>query len=372
MKMLLIKRFGMRGALLSLVGLCAISLVIFNIKPVANALRRVSAGETTPATQQDGIRAVPALLQSNEGQEESALEVPSAALTIPEAGIVRLGFVGDIMLDRAVAGAVATKGKGDYRFPFMRIKPVLENYDILFGNLEGTISDKGSDRGSPYSFRMHPDSIAGLVYAGFDILSLANNHSNDWGKEAFIDTLYRLEDASIAPVGAGLDEAHAYGYQLVTKNGTRIAYLAASEFNNGLAAQGPFLGIAIADRSALLKSIAQANKEADVVVVSFHFGEEYQRDPTDFQKRISRAAIDAGADLIVGHHPHVVGSLERYERGLIAYSLGNFVFDQNFSKETMEGALLEVTVEHRAIRDAKLISLSLTSAFQPRLSQPFP
>jgi len=292
--------------------------------------------------------------------------------TIPEgARPVRLGFVGDIMLARQVETKINTVGDKDYRFPFVRAKKTLSQYDVLFGNLEGPISDKGSDQGSAYSFRMNPEAVKGLSYAGFDVLSVANNHSGDWGKEAFIDTLYRLEDASIRYVGGGLNEERAYGHVTFTVGDTRIAYLGFSQFGkNYFEAHGPFLGLAVIDLPKMKTSIERARADADIVVVSFHFGDEYQKEPNDYQQKVARAAIDFGADLVVGHHPHVVEPLERYERGLIAYSLGNFIFDQNFSEETMSGALLDVSVEHKAIRDATLLPVSLNSYYQPHVGNP--
>lgn len=299
----------------------------------------------------------------------TALEAPPVKQTPPVSpGVIRLGFVGDIMLARQVEAKINTAGGKDYRFPFMRAKKILAQYDVLFGNLEGPISDKGSDQGSTYSFRMNPEAIKGLTYAGFGVLSVANNHSGDWGKEAFIDTLYRLEDASVSYIGGGLNEERAYEPVVKTVGDTRIAYLGFSQFGkNYFEARGPFLGLAVIDLPKIKTSIVRARADADIVVVSFHFGDEYQKEPNDYQQKVARAAIDFGADLVVGHHPHVVEPLERYERGYIAYSLGNFIFDQNFSEETMGGALLDVVVEHKAIRDATLLPVTLNSSFQAEI-----
>lgn len=301
----------------------------------------------------------------------AALEAPGIVPATPKgAPLVHLGFVGDIMLARQVETKINTVGGSDYRFPFVRVKKTLERYHVLFGNLEGPISDKGSDRGSLYSFRMNPRTIEGLTYAGFDVLSVANNHSGDWGKEAFIDTLYRLEDAPISYVGGGLNEERAYRHIIETVGETRIAYLAFSQFGkNYFEARGPFLGLAVIDRAKIKAGIARARQDADIVVVSFHFGDEYQKESNDYQREIARAAIDFGADLVVGHHPHVVEPLERYERGYIAYSLGNFVFDQDFSLETMSGALLDIVIEHKAIRNATLLPVTLNSSYQPSIEE---
>ena len=278
-----------------------------------------------------------------------------------------LGFVGDIMLDRGVKNAIQNYGSGDYRFPFVKTRDELRAYDILFGNLEGPISDKGKDQGSSYSFRMHPDAVEGLRDAGFDVLSVANNHIGDWGRGAFDDTLEWLRGSNIVPVGAGLDTQEAYQSRVISKNGVRVAYLAFSEFGTGFSETDEgALGISvIGDGEKLIESISDAKNNADLVVVSFHFGDEYQSEPNEFQQRIAKRVIDAGADVVVGHHPHAIQPLERYNNGYIAYSLGNFVFDQSFSEETMTGAVLEITISNKKIKSARYRTVRLNDYFQP-------
>ena len=292
-------------------------------------------------------------------------------LTMPPQKIVpynlTLGFVGDIMLDRGVKGAIQNYGSGDYRFPFLKARDELRQYDILFGNLEGPISDKGNNQGSIYSFRMRPDAIEGLRDAGFDVLSVANNHIGDWGISAIENTLERLQNRSIVPIGAGLNAKEAYQSRVISKNGVRVAYFAFSEFETGFvetSEDAPGIAI-IGDGEKMIESINDAKNNADIVVVSFHFGDEYQSKPNEYQQRITKRVVDAGADVVVGHHPHVVQPLERYNNSYIAYSLGNFVFDQNFSEETMIGAALEVVVANKKIKSARYRTVRLNNHFQP-------
>jgi len=281
---------------------------------------------------------------------------------------ITLMLVGDIMLDRGVEYVINSYGGGDYKFPFLKIADYLKEADILFGNLEGPISNKGERVGSIYSFRNNLAVIEGLNFAGFDILSVANNHIFDYGREAIEDTFNRLTTAGIDYVGGGFNEIEAYSPIIKEVNGTKIAFLAYT--NLGLkfwAAKGEELGIAWLEKKRMEKEVKEAKSQADIVITSFHYGEEYYLEPTSFQVSISQAAIDAGADLVIGHHPHVVQKIEKYRTGYIAYSLGNFVFDQGFSEETTKGLILKVLVENGKIKKIISIEIEINKLFQPEL-----
>lgn len=282
---------------------------------------------------------------------------------------ITLGFVGDIMLDRGIKASVERYGSGNYIFPFKKIKDYLNEFDILFGNLEGPISEEGKNQGSIYSFRMEPRSAKSLKEAGFDILSVANNHMGDWGRVAMEDTFRNLKDAEIIYSGGGNNKEEAYQVQTILKDGTKIAYLSFSEFGKGyLEASDSFAGIAIIYDEKLKAGIEKAKAENDIVIVSFHFGEEYKKEPNAYQKTFARKAVDYGADLVVGHHVHVIEPIEKYKEKYIAYSLGNFVFDQHFSKETMEGLLLKATVEDKNITDVSSEKILINKYYQPELA----
>jgi len=282
--------------------------------------------------------------------------------------MIRLGFVGDMMFDRGVESHILRYGGGNPDFSFENIQTYLNTFDVLFGNLEGPVSDQGTDQGSVYSFRMLPAVIPALARAGFSVVSVANNHIGDFGTEAMVDTFHRLDNVSIVHSGGGKTSAQAYDPKVITVGDTRISFLAFSEFGkNYLEAQGDKPGIAVISPEALLSGITRARAISDVIVVSFHFGDEYEPRQNNYQEEVAHAAIDLGADLVVGHHPHVVEPLERYKEGYIAYSLGNFIFDQNFSSETMEGAVLEVLLRDARIAGAKLIPIRINAHFQPEL-----
>ncbi|HEX9722526.1 MAG TPA: CapA family protein [Candidatus Paceibacterota bacterium] len=266
---------------------------------------------------------------------------------------ITLLFVGDVLLDRGIPWAIYTYGADNWQWPFLPIADTLSQADLLFGNLESQISDKGTNVGSIYSFRAHPNSIETLQYGSFDVVSVANNHSFDYTREAFEDSRARLQQAGITPVAG----------ELVIKEvrGTYIGFLAYSNF------PGPST-VTWGNLNNVAAHIARAKSNVDILAVSLHAGEEYIAEPNDFQKAFSKQAIDAGADLLIGHHPHVLQPLEQYNRGWIIYSLGNFLFDQNFSAETMQGAILKVVVENKKIKEVTLLPTRINSMFQVELA----
>ncbi len=290
---------------------------------------------------------------------------------LPEEKPITLLLVGDIMLDRGVEYIM--EKEGDWRFPFLKIAENLKGVDVLFGNLEGPISNKGEKVGSIYSFRANPEVIQGLSFAGFDVLSIANNHAFDYGREALEDTFFRLKEAGIDYVGGGFNGGEAYSPIIKEVNGTKIAFLAytnlgpeswkAVEENSGIA------WISENDFEKIKNDIKEAREKTDVLIVSLHAGEEYFLEPTQFQIQFSRAAIEAGANVVVGHHSHVVQGNEKHKEGWIFYSLGNFVFDQGFSEETMKGQAVKVLIENGKIRTAAPMEIEINSYFQPDYSQ---
>ena len=276
-------------------------------------------------------------------------------------------FVGDIMLDRGVKRSVMQNYGGDFSLLFKKIKPAVLKADIAFGNLEGSVSDKGADTGKIYSFRMPPEALGAIKAAGFDALSIANNHTGDWGRVAFEDTLLRLKTSGIVPVGGGYNKNDASGTKIIARNGLRFSFLGFSGVGpNWLKATESKSGILIADGN-FANTIKEAAEKTDVLIVSIHFGTEYQNHSNERQRALARAAIDNGALIVVGHHPHVAQEIERYKGGIIAYSLGNFIFDQSFSKETMKGLMLEVDISSAGkIKSFKKLVTELNEFFQPR------
>jgi len=288
---------------------------------------------------------------------------------------IRLFFVGDIMLDRGVEYMVKKYGNNDWHFPFLRIADNLDEADILFGNLESVISDKGYKIGSIYSFRAEPESIKALKYAGFDVLSVANNHIFDYGRQAMEDEFKRLQEAGIDYVGGGFlkNDACLPVIRTIEITSDRTLFQSVKIGFLGYTNVGSRYWEATEDRSGICwlneenleTDIKEARKQADLVIVSIHWGDEYQSEPNENQKYFGHLAIDLGADLVIGHHPHIIQPLEDYKNGYIAYSLGNFLFDQGFSQETMTGLLLEVIIQNKKIEKVIPREIKMNEFFQP-------
>ncbi len=281
----------------------------------------------------------------------------------PASNAVKMVFVGDIMLSRSVGAKMSELN--DFRYPFRKIADYLNSFDLAFANLETPISDRGVKVGSIYSFRSDPRSVDGLNFGGIDVVSLANNHIWDYGREAFADTMKHLNNGGIDYIGAGSYEHVHQGVVKEIKN-TKIGFLAYTNLApRGTAATPQSAGVGFIDTDQLAQDIKNLKMRSDIVIISFHFGDEYKQQHNSYQENISELAINSGADLVVGHHPHVVQEVEKYKNGWIAYSLGNFIFDQNFSKETMEGLVLEVDVRGDEIISVRSRKINISKNYQP-------
>ncbi len=278
---------------------------------------------------------------SNQVASVNSIEPIEEERMIPD--FVVMTFAGDIMMDRGVEASVNKNFKGDFTQLFNNFS-MFKNDDISFANLEGPVSDVGRNVGSKYSFRMDPKIIPVLKDSGIDIVSFANNHVGDYTVKAFVDTLKRLSDNGILFAGGGANYTEATTPTVIEKNNIKSCYLAYSDVGpNWLKATESTPGILIASDKNFANTIASAKVNCDVLVVSFHWGDEYKPHNTR-QATLAHTAIDNGADIIVGHHPHVPQDLELYKGKPIMYSLGNFIFDQSWSKPTMQGMIVQMKV----------------------------
>lgn len=290
----------------------------------------------------------------------------SAAPTAPERHEYTLLFTGDVMLSRAVGSRMAAQK--DWSLPFHLIADTLHSADLRYCNLECPISDRGRNLHHLYSFRADPRAIEGLKATGFNVVSQANNHAYDWGPEALLDSLGRLRAAGIRPVGAGQNNLAAHYPLLVHVDGLRIAFLAYVDIDPKEAAAGVDRpGVAWLDPAQALADIRFARPLADLVIVCPHWGVEYALKPTRGQVELAHQMVDAGADMIVGSHPHVVQPLENYHDHWIAYSLGNFVFDQ-YDPATHRGLMLRVTVQDKQITKVLPLAIKINSSYQATLA----
>lgn len=237
-------------------------------------------------------------------------------------------YVGDIMLDRGVEYLMKKNG---FDYPFEKIKPTIGNTDFVCGNLEGPIVNNPKDFSSKsIEFAFVPETAKSLASAGFNLFSLANNHTLNMGSIGLKETRELLLESGIIAVGDPL----GCGDDFIHKNNDIIQVA----FNKTFP-----INCSDDEIAKTIKVIKSANPN-NFLVVNIHWGEEYRPRNSISQKQTAHIIIDAGADLIIGHHPHVVQNIEIYNNKLIFYSLGNFIFDQYFSHETQQslGVKLEM------------------------------
>ena len=279
---------------------------------------------------------------------------------------VTLMAVGDIMLSRVVGQKMVEYQ--DYNYPFLKTADILKKADLTFGNLETAITPGKPVLTSEMHFRADPEAVAGLVYAGFDVMSLANNHTLNFGQSGLKDTFKYLSESDIDYVGAGENLEKARQPIIKKVNDISIAFWAFSDSQwPGFSAGTDYGGVAVMDIDFLRQDIKRIGDGVDVKIVSMHAGTEYETTPNNRQIEFARRAIDAGADLIIGHHPHVVQTVEQYHNGWIIYSLGNFVFDQMWSEATREGLIAKIILNKQGVKDIEFIPVIIEDYSQPRL-----
>jgi hypothetical protein len=307
---------------------------------------------------------------------------------------------GDIMLDRGVAQTVKIRGKGvDFPFdggtaditsrckdcsplgwdlPRTRrtghagaMRHLVSSADIAIANFENPAPDQFRYHTSGTTFSADPNLIVGLANAGIDWVGLANNHIRDAGATGILQTIANLRERGIAASGAGKDIAAARKPSILEAGGTKVAFLAYDTIARGYTAGPDRAGSARMSAGVVKADVAKARKAgAQVVIVFPHWGTEY--DPTPFrgQQTLARAALDAGADMVIGNHAHWAGAMEVYKGKPIWYALGNFVFDQTWSEPTMEGITLELTFRGPTLVQARMRPHIILDKAQPNFLDP--
>lgn len=299
-------------------------------------------------------------------RDEAGIEELASYLSVRLASLypeITFNAAGDIIPGRKVAMRMAEKG---FLYPFEAVAPYLRDADLVYANLECPLSDcypppyKGTDFIAPSR------TIEGIKACGIDVVSLANNHSTNFGAAAFTDTLELLERNGIAFVGGGRDSGEAYRPLSLEVKGTRITFLAynaiAGSANAGPGKPGvawfdmwPYAADDPEDLAHMQDAVRHAKEGGGFVVVGFHWSEEYKKLPSASQRKVARAACEAGADMVIGSHPHCIQSLEMYKGSFIAYSLGNFVFDQMFADYTRQGIILRCRLMGEELVEVELL-----------------
>ncbi len=279
---------------------------------------------------------------------------------------VTLTAMGDIMLSRNVAAKIKENGT-DY--PFQEIAPYIKA-DIVFANLECPITAGPIVPTGSMIFHADPGVESALKKAGFTMLSLANNHTMNYGAKGLNDTFKLLQAVGIQYVGAGKDSDEASAPVYVEKNGIKFAFLGYNDADvvpDNYFATTTTTGTNRMDVVKMQEAVKAAKKNADIVIVSLHSGTEYKT-PNSHQIEFDHAAIDAGAELVIGHHPHVLQRVEKYKGKYIMYSLGNFVFDQMFSLETRQSVITKTTFTKQGLEKIEFTPVMIYDYAQPRVT----
>ncbi|MBL0209862.1 MAG: CapA family protein [Holophagaceae bacterium] len=249
----------------------------------------------------------------------------------------QLVAVGDIMMHTDVKkAAMQSPDQAEAGFPSLwaDVLPILKGADIAFGNLETPVAPRTGKPGVPFQFNAPEGLPRALRTSGFTVLSTANNHAFDQGTSGITETLDRLKEAGLVAVGTGETQAKAEQPVIIEKNGIRFAFLAFTDlFNIDLNRKATEPWVRPLDLEPAKAAIRAVRSRSDAVVVSLHWGNEYQHEPTQRQREIARGLVEAGADLIIASHPHVLQPIEPLEAGgrtaIVAFSLGNFIANQD-------------------------------------------
>lgn len=289
----------------------------------------------------------------------------SLGITPPE---ITLVAVGDINLGRK-AGRIILSGDVDYAFA--KTTDIISAADIAFGNLESTISEQnGITQNGVWLFTAPPAAAETLAHAGFDVVSLSNNHVWDFGKRALLSTRGYLDDAGIKHAGTGENLDEAYAPAILDVKGTRIAFFSVTRiFNFGGPEHEAFDYTAWADMGRLGPAIEQVKPDVDLVIVAAHWGAEYQDRPADEIVKLAHEMVDAGADIILGGHPHVPQGIERYNGAFIIYSLGNFAYHQTTEHSIWKtrSIILKLTLTRDGVASYEMTPV--TCGFQPAVAE---
>lgn len=279
--------------------------------------------------------------------------------------------VGDMMLSRGVERVIE---RGGPMLPFSEMAALLTSTDFNFGNFEAPISGNDTRMGKGLVFNVRTKDIDGLIKYKFKVVGLANNHAFDQGLAGLRNTIAFLNEKGIGNTGTGEDKAAAWTPRVITANGIRFGFLAASyaSVNDGGVTKNQYVA-RIEDIEEMKAAITKLRTECDIIAVAMHAGIEYTRNPEKGQIAFARAVIEAGADILIGAHPHWIQTIEQYQGKYIFYSLGNFIFDQR-KPDTKEGLTLRITAKRgggrTAIDQIELIPVVIERMGIPRPATP--
>jgi len=293
--------------------------------------------------------------------------VPVLSPIVSDDPVVMLSAVGDVMLDRNLGELVAA---GWVEYPFEEIAGLLTSADLTIGNLESALGDVGEPVNKDYAFQAPPEAAQALELAGFDLLSMANNHAMDYGDLALRQAIDLLRERGIVAVGAGVDETAAHMPYITDVGDITLAFLAFVNVpvewmgfdTRTWAATLTRPGVAWADPERIRSEVEAASYLADLVIVLLHSGDEFIYQPSSVQVAAAHAAVEAGAHLVLGHHAQVVQGVEFYQGGVIAYGLGNIAYTDSAANNT---AILNVWLDASGVRQLEIVPVLLLDNGRP-------
>ena len=296
--------------------------------------------------------------------------IPATPDPAKQAHRLRISAVGDIMLGGTSEPVFEQYG---YDYAFEQTRYLFDESDIVIGNLEGPLTNAETpySENKEYLFRTPPEKVVpALKKAGFNIMNLANNHIMDYGDQGLRDTMQALRQADIASVGAGANLDQARRGTIMKMAGHRVGFLSYSlTFPESFWATADRSGSAFGHEHQIREDVQRMTQNSDIVVVSFHWGQEKSALLRKYQPLLAHAAIDSGARLVIGHHPHVLQAIEHYRDGLILYSLGNFAFG-SYSRNAQTSVIAHVDFTRGRFESVQLIPINVLNVevnFQPRI-----
>ena len=305
-----------------------------------------------------------------EVSETEAASTAAVAETEPEDPVVHLLFSGDVYFSSHVLTAYDNAG-GIHGVLDEAYRDEISRADIYMANQEFPFSDRGTPApDKQFTFRVPPERVSMMHELGIDIVTIANNHTLDYGTDALVDTCTTLENAGIPYVGAGANMDRAKQLETIEVRGRTIGFLAASRVypDTSWVANSKKPGMVSGyDPSILLKEIEAAGEYCDYLVVYMHWGIERVEKPQEYQRTLGRQLIDAGADLVIGSHPHVLQGIEYYQGKPIVYSLGNFIFGSSIPKTALLRA--DVDLEQNQVK-LSLVPGTSGAGFTKELTDP--
>lgn len=247
----------------------------------------------------------------------------------------------------------------------------MQQADITFGNLECPLTDGGTPvlKRRDFIFKADPANAVALRKAGYDLINLANNHTMDQGAQGLEDTIGLIKNQGLSILGAGADKENAHKPVFMRTGGMAIGFLGYSDFPpEGYIYSDKAYSVCGFDEKTAEEEIRSTKSICDFLIVSLHFGKEFSHYPSANQTKMAHLAIDSGADLVIGHHPHVLQGMELYNGKNIFYSLGNFIFDKQIPSGTDESIILMVNIDKRGIMSMEALPVVIEGC-QPRLAE---